>query len=97
MHGNWVGPNWTGGQKVSAEEYTGSWDYPAIDWLDRCARTHDRACANGGCTAAADRKMIKCIDRWFANPLNPLLHPIMNIKAQAIREGIRTASLFRSE
>ena len=97
IHGNWVGPNWTGGQAVSAEEYTGSWDAPAVDWLDRCARAHDKACSNGGCTAAADRRMIRCIDNWYRNPLNPILHPIQNLRAMAVREAIRTASRFRSE
>jgi len=97
IHGNWCGPNWTGGKNVSAEDYTGSWDAPAVDWLDRCCRTHDKQCASGGCSTAADRKMIKCIDNWFKNPLNPLIHPIMNIKAQLVREGIRVASTTRGK
>jgi hypothetical protein len=96
IHGNWCGPNWTGGQNVSAKDYKGSWNAPAEDWLDRCCRTHDKSCADGGCTTAADRRMIKCIDKWYANPLNPVLHPIMNVKAQLVREGIRIASITRS-
>ena len=95
IHGNWVGPNWTGGQNVSAEDYTGSWDYPAVDWLDRCARTHDKQCADGGCSASADRRMIKCIDKWFSNPFNPILHPRMSRLALSVREGIRLASYTR--
>jgi len=60
IHGNWCGPNWTGGQKVSAEDYKGPWDGPVKSPLDQFCRAHDRDCAeNNGCTRAGDTRLIK--------------------------------------
>ena len=58
IHGNWCGPNWTGGQKVSAEDYKGSWDYPAISPLDEACRQHDKRCSKGFCSKSADSELI---------------------------------------
>ena len=59
IHGNWCGPNWTGGQRVSADKYTGPWDGPAISKLDEACRSHDKSCSTGECSRAADTRLIK--------------------------------------
>jgi len=63
IHGNWCGPNWTGGRKLSAEDYVKrgySWDAPCADALDCACRAHDRACSNPkGCSKKADTALIK--------------------------------------
>jgi len=58
IHGNWCGPNWTGGQRVPADEYTGPWDGPAISPLDEACRSHDKSCSSGTCSRAADTRLI---------------------------------------
>ena len=63
IHGNWCGPNWTGGQKVSADEYTGPWDGPAISKLDEACRSHDKSCSTGSCTRAADTRLIRAAEK----------------------------------
>ena len=60
IHGNWCGPNWTGGKKVSADEYTGPWDGPVKSKLDACCRTHDQGCSSGQCSRADDTRLIAC-------------------------------------
>ena len=60
IHGNWCGPNWTGGKKVPADEYTGPWDGPAISPLDKCCRSHDKGCSSGQCSKADDTRLIAC-------------------------------------
>ena len=68
--GNWCGPDWTGGQRVSAEEYQGSWSYPAIDNLDAACRKHDRQCAGEkGCSKKADDALLKVARKISANPI----------------------------
>jgi len=62
IHGNWCGPNWTGGQKVAASEYRGDWNHPAITLLDACCAAHDKSCSSGSCTRAADTRLIKCAE-----------------------------------
>lgn len=62
IHGNWCGPDWTGGQNVSAEDYQGSWNYPAIDQLDAACAQHDRDCSQGGCSKAGDTRLIKAAE-----------------------------------
>ena len=63
IHGNWCGPNWTGGRKLSAEEYANrgySWDAPCTDALDCACRAHDRSCSHPkGCSKASDTKLIQ--------------------------------------
>lgn len=64
IHGNWCGPNWTGGQKVSAEDYQGNWNYPATTPLDEACRDHDRNCfENNGCTRAGDARLIAAAEK----------------------------------
>ena len=67
VHGNWCGPNWTGGRKLSAEEYANrgySWSAPCTDALDCACRDHDRACSHPkGCSKAADTKLIKAAEK----------------------------------
>jgi hypothetical protein len=63
IHGNWCGPNWTGGRKLSAEEYAKrgySWSSACTDALDCACRDHDRACSSPkGCSKKADTALIK--------------------------------------
>ena len=59
IHGNWCGPNWTGGQNVAAEDYQGSWTFPAETKLDAFCRAHDLDCSKGGCSKKGDAALIK--------------------------------------
>ncbi len=100
IHGNYCGPNWTSGVKMSAEDYLATgrrWIKP-IDWLDALCMSHDRSCGEAGdkgCSAAADQRLLDGISRWYSNPWNPVLHPIMNVKAQLVRDAISTAQPWR--
>ena len=76
FYGNWCGPNWTGGQDISAQEYEkrgGDWNFPAVDPLDAACRAHDKSCSGPrGCSTAGDKELIKAAelriipfwDRW---------------------------------
>ena len=68
IHGNWCGPNWTGGQKVAAEDYTGPWDGPTISKLDKACRTHDHQCSSGRCSRAADTRLINAAKKRILSP-----------------------------
>lgn len=61
-HGNWCGPNWTNGMKISAEEYKnrgGSFRAYCIDQADCACRLHDYRCAmHGGCCKSDDYELI---------------------------------------
>ncbi len=63
IHGNWCGPNWTGGQKVSADEYTGPWDGPVKSKLDAACRSHDFECSSGKCSKAADTRLMRAAEK----------------------------------
>ena len=63
IHGNWCGPNWTGGKKVAAEDYQGDWNGPVQTSLDACCRSHDFSCSKGSCSKAADTKLITCAEK----------------------------------
>ena len=63
IHGNWCGPNWTGGKKVAAKDYKGPWNGPIQTPLDACCRSHDFSCSSGKCSKAADTKLIKCAEK----------------------------------
>ena len=67
IHGKWCGPNWTGGRKLSAEEYAKrgySWDAPCTDALDCACRQHDKACSHPkGCSKKADTALIRAARR----------------------------------
>lgn len=94
--GNWCGPDWTGGQRVSAQDYQGSWNYPARDDLDRACRRHDRDCAHpDGCSRSADAALISTALRVAANPINRIFRPGKTTAAQVIAAGITAALPFR--
>jgi hypothetical protein len=98
IHGNWCGPKWTGGQKVDAKDYTGSWSYPAISKLDKACRAHDKACASRGdkgCCASDDRKLVRVAIRESTNPINILFKPLYAATANAVANGINVASSYR--
>ena len=73
IHGQWCGPNWTGGRKLSAEEYAKrgySWDAPCSDALDCACRAHDKACSHPkGCSKKADTTLIRAARRLELAPL----------------------------
>ena len=98
IHGNWCGPGWTGGKKVDAQDYTGSWNARAIDSLDRACRAHDKACASRGdrgCCSRDDAKLIRAANRTAANPLNLVLKPTLVTKALAVASAMSIAQLTR--
>lgn len=99
IHGNWCGPDWTDGKRVSARDYLlagGKFDGPCIDRLDCACREHDRGCSGKqGCTKAADRKLARSANKILANPLYAITNPVMYAKARVIRDSISVASLFR--
>jgi len=70
---------------------------PRVDWsvkslskLDQACKVHDRACADGGCSAADDRRLARKASMIAI--FNPLLAPV----ARAVAIGMWTASLTRS-
>ena len=98
VHGNWCGPDWTGGKHLSVDEYVaqgGDWSEPAIDTVDASCKKHDRGCVNG-CSRAADIRFIGAMNRYLANPWNQIRHPIVSTKARYMRSAIMAAMIFRS-
>ena len=66
IHGNWCGPNWTGGRRLTAQEYDErglNWNGPVISPLDAACRTHDFSCRSGQCTKAGDTRLIKAAEK----------------------------------
>jgi len=66
VHGNWCGPNWTGGRRLSAQEYDERglpWNGPAISPLDEACRSHDYEGRSGRLTRAADTRLIKAAEK----------------------------------
>ncbi len=85
---------------MSAEDYiaTGRKWIPAQDWLDQLCKNHDLSCGRSkdlGCSKKADQALLDGISRWYRKPWNPILHPIQNVKAQAVRTAISTAQPWR--
>jgi len=75
IHGNWCGPNWTGGRRLSADEYDKrglDWNGPVISPLDAACRTHDYECRKGTCSKAADTRLIKAADKRILGYLDQL-------------------------
>ena len=99
IHGNWCGPNWTGGKRVSARNYLlsgGNFRGPCVDQLDCACREHDKGCSGkGGCTRAADTKLIRECDKILGNPLFFFTNPRMYAAARLVREGITVAAVIR--
>ncbi len=62
IHGNWCGPNWTGGQNVAAEDYKGDWNGPVTTPLDAACRAHDLDTAQHGPNKKGDTKLIKAAE-----------------------------------
>ena len=61
IHGNWCGPDWTGGKRLSAQEYDErglDWKASAISPLDRGCRLHDYEGRSGKMPRAADTRLI---------------------------------------
>jgi hypothetical protein len=108
VHGNWCGPNWTGGRKLSAEEYKArglSWDAPCTDALDCACRDHDRACSDPkGCSRKADTKLIQAAEKLQLSAfrstsleialLNPTLSPGTRRRNKKLLELDRKADLI---
>ena len=62
IHGNWCGPNWTGGRRLTAQEYDErglDWNAIAISPLDEACRSHDFDCRSGECTRRGDTELIR--------------------------------------
>jgi len=99
IHGRWCGPNWTNGKVQSARTYKlkgGTFKTPCNDKLDCACRSHDKQCSGKqGCSAAADRKLMKEAQKILDNPLNLILNPLMYGKARVVRDGMALTSLTR--
>jgi len=92
IHGNWCGPNWTGGKPYAASDPRVDWSVKGIDKLDRACKKHDRDCSHpDGCSSKADRALIKTAYWVSLTSLNPVTRK----KAQAITTAITAASLTR--
>jgi hypothetical protein len=93
IHGNWCGPNWTGGKALPANSPKVNWNKKCIDKLDCACKKHDRDCSHRlGCSAKADRALINTafwvgLTSW---------DPITRTKAKAIQAAITAASMTRS-
>ena len=62
IYGNWCGPSWTGGRRLTAQEYDErglDWNYTAISPLDRGCRLHDYEGRSGKMPRAADTRLIR--------------------------------------
>lgn len=107
IHGNWCGPNWTGGRKLSAEDYAKRglpWDAPCSSALDCACRHHDRACSHPkGCSRKSDTKLIKAAKKQELKPfenekllaiqMNPFSTKAQRKKASKRRAEADAASL----
>ncbi|AXH79586.1 MAG: phospholipase A2 [Circular genetic element sp.] len=66
IHGNWCGPNWTGGRRLTAQEYDErglDWNSSAISPLDEACRLHDYEGRSGKMPRAADTRLIKAAEK----------------------------------
>jgi len=89
IHGNWCGPNWTGGRALPARDPRVDWSVKSLSKLDSACKVHDRACADGGCSAADDRRLAR--KATMISIFNPRLAPV----ARAVALAMWTASLTR--
>lgn len=91
IHGNYCGPNWTGGQPLAASDPNVDWTVIPVDRLDNACRNHDLSCAHpDGCSAAADRKLAA------EATLNAILNPPQKDISLAIASLMSIAQLTRS-
>jgi hypothetical protein len=91
IHGNYCGPNWTGGKPYASNDSRVDWSVKPIDVLDRACRVHDLACSKTGCSASDDRRLARTAT--FISIINPRLAPI----ARAVAIGMMAASLTRRD
>jgi len=89
IHGNYCGPNWTGGKPLASNDPGVDWSVKPVDSLDRACMNHDLSCRANGCSAADDRRLAR--KATFISIINPRLAPI----ARAVAIGMMTASLTR--
>ena len=99
IHGNWCGPNWTAGRKISARDYKlagGTFKSKCLDQLDCACRSHDKGCSRkSGCNYEDDTKLMRAADKILANPLNFFTNPVMYAKAQVIRDTFSVVRFTR--
>jgi len=94
--GQWCGPDWTGGKRVSAQDYTGSWNARCQDDLDCACRSHDRNCSHpDGCSKNADERLIRKALRVAANPVNRIFRKEKVKAAEKIAATLTVAKRFR--
>jgi hypothetical protein len=75
IHGNWCGPSWTGGRRLTAQEYDErglDWKGPAKTPLDEACRFHDFEGRSGRLTRAADTRLIKAAEKRILPYLDQL-------------------------
>ena len=66
VHGNWCGPSWTGGRRLTAQEYEErglDWNGPVISPLDAACRFHDFEGRTGTLSKAADTRLIRAAEK----------------------------------
>ena len=94
--GDWCGPDWTGGQNVSAQDYTGSWKAPCKDDLDCACRAHDLDASHPkGNSKAGDEKLIRAALRVAGNPITRIFNPSKADAADKIILALSVAKNFR--
>lgn len=93
IHGNYCGPNWTGGKALAASDPRVDWSVSCVDKLDCACKNHDRDCSHPqGCSVKGDDALIKTAF-WIA-----LLSPSKSTRnsAKLITAGITAARYTRS-
>jgi hypothetical protein len=91
IHGNYCGPNWTGGRNLPANSPKVNWNTPCIDALDCACKNHDRDCAHPkGCSAKADRVLSRKAS------IVAITNPRLRNKAAAVASMIAAISVTRS-
>ena len=92
IHGNYCGPNWTGGKPYAASDSRVNWNVPCVDNLDCACKKHDRDCAHPkGCSRKGDAALVATAFWIGLTARNPALRS----KAQAITTAITAASIVR--
>ena len=96
IHGQWCGPNWTQGKVQAANAPGVDFTAPCDDALDCACRSHDKDCAQGGCSQAGDDKLIAAALKEAVNPINRIFKPSYVKKAELVVAGISAARFTRS-
>ena len=91
IHGNYCGPNWTGGKAYAASDPRVDWSVPCVDKLDCACKNHDRDCSHPqGCSTQGDDSLI-ATSMWIS-----LFGPReLKEKARAITAAITAARFTR--